>query len=74
MPVYDDDARRARIEDLEEDTRDVRMALEIQKGLSPRELEFVYSIGRWVLDQKRVLTEKQRNWLDSILDKHVFRE
>jgi len=50
------------------------MALAITEGLSPRELGFVESIARWVLDQKKVLSEKQRDWLDSILDKHVFRQ
>lgn len=52
------------------DTFNVRNALEIEDGLTDWEVMFIESIGRRVLDDKKILTVTQREHLDEILRKH----
>ncbi len=51
---------------LKQDTQDISGALEIESGLTDWEVEFVELLGRWVLDDKRELTQNQRKSLDII--------
>lgn len=50
-----------------QDEENVRKALDIERGLTEWEVEFVESVGHQVIDDERALTEKQRAKLDEIL-------
>jgi len=55
---------------VQEDQKEVRTALDIDKGLSSWEVGFLESIAKWVIDDGNPLTSKQRSKLDQILEKH----
>ncbi len=69
-PIYDHDAQQVAKERYAEDRLLVLRGLEIDHGLTDKELRFVESIGRWVIDNRRVLTDKQRAWLELILHRY----
>lgn len=71
VPIYDHDAQQVIKERLADDRLLVFRGLEIDHGLTDKELRFVESIGRWVIDNHKVLTEKQRAWLELILERYV---
>ena len=54
----------------QQDQNDVRLALDIDHGLSSGTIRFIESLGRWVFDQGRPLSEKQRAALEQILKEH----
>jgi len=52
---------------LEGDQAIVRMLLDVEEGLSDWEVRFVESLGRWVFDEGRQLTDRQRAKVDEVL-------
>lgn len=69
-PTYDHDAQQVMKERYTEDRLLVLRGLEIDHGLTDKELRFIESVGRWVIDDHKVLTDKQRAWLELILGRY----
>lgn len=53
----------------EDDKRLVDELCAIEDGLSEWEVEFTESVSRWVIDDRRLLTDKQRATVERILER-----
>lgn len=70
VPGCDDCVRAGYAEQLAKDKRDVQAGLDIDRGLASKTIDFLESLGRWTMDQKRCLSFAQRRRLDEILGAH----